>query len=164
MNEILVKVEKIDPAAKLPRKGNDDPKNAGYDLYAIEDAEIKPLERKLLRTGIKMEIPDGYYGRIAPRSGLALKNGIDVLAGVIDSNYRNEVGVVLINFEARSWLANLLKTLHISTQLFGEEGTFKIKAGDRIAQIIFEKCYNADITEGKLDETARVGGFGSTGK
>ena len=92
-----------------------------------------------------MEIPDGYYGRIAPRSGWALKYGIDTLAGVIDSDYRGEVGVILYNTD---------KAI-----------PFNIKMGDRIAQIVFEKYYTFDIeVSDEISKTSRGdGGFGSTG-
>lgn len=76
-----IKIEKTHPKAQTPFNKLGD---AGHDLYAIESAIINPGERKLIRTGIKLEIPVGFYGRIAPRSGLALKHGIDVMAGVID--------------------------------------------------------------------------------
>ncbi len=93
-----------------------------------------------------MAIPIGNYGRIAPRSGLAAKNFIDVGAGVIDSDYRGEVKVLLFNFSTTD---------------------FKINVGDRIAQLIIEKYTRTDIeevTEGDLDSTERwAGGFGSTG-
>lgn len=116
---------------------------AGYDLYSTEEYTLKPLERKLFKTGLKMAIPVGLYGRIAPRSGLAYKRGIDVMAGVIDSDYRGEIGVILINFGQ-------------------EEKKFSI--GDAIAQIIFEHYTPATfVRKENLDETVRgEGGFGST--
>ena len=118
---------------------------AGYDLYAAEDSIIVCGSRKLVKTNISMEITPGYYGRIAPRSGLAYKNGIDVLAGVIDSDYRGDIGVILYNTD---------KSID-----------FIAKKGDRIAQIIFEACYPTNFIESqKLDNTSReAGGFGSTG-
>jgi dUTP pyrophosphatase len=101
------------------------------------------MERKLFKTGLSIAIPQGMYGRIAPRSGLAYKDGIDVLAGVIDEDYRGDVGVILINFGTT-------------------EKQFKI--GDRIAQIIFEFYNVVNVVEVKeLDETVRSsGGWGST--
>ena len=91
-----------------------------------------------------MAIPEGHYGRVAPRSGLAVKNFIDVGAGVIDCDYRGALGVVLFNHSADD---------------------FHIKPGDRIAQLIIEKISTPDVVEvDDLDETARgAGGFGSTG-
>jgi dUTP pyrophosphatase len=118
--------------------------DAGYDLYAVDYLAIQPGERMLVHTGVSMAIPPNYYGRIAPRSGLALKRGIDVLGGVIDSSYRGELGVILIN---------------TSKEVFG------IDPGDKVAQLIIEACHHASFTEVQyLDETDRGdGGFGSTG-
>ncbi len=119
--------------------------DAGYDLFSTEDVSLKPFQRKVVKTGIKLSIPTGFYGRIAPRSGLAVKNGIDVLAGVIDSGYNGEIGVVLINtdkFESVS-----------------------LPKSSRIAQLIFEKCEDMNFeTVLSLDISERdAGGFGSTG-
>ncbi len=83
--------KQLDPRATLPTRGS--ALAAGLDIYAIEELTIAPGERQLARTGLVVAIPEGYYGRIAPRSGLALKNGLDVLAGVIDADYRGELGV-----------------------------------------------------------------------
>jgi dUTP pyrophosphatase len=119
--------------------------DAGYDLFSTEDVFLKPSQRKVVKTGIKLSIPSGFYGRIAPRSGLAVKNGVDVLAGVIDSGYIGEIGVVLINtdkFESVS-----------------------LSKSSRIAQLIFEKCEDMNFeTVLSLDNSERdAGGFGSTG-
>ena len=119
--------------------------DAGYDLFSTEDVSLQPLQRKVVKTGIKLSIPSGFYGRIAPRSGLAVKNGIDILAGVIDSGYNGEIGVVLINtdkFESVS-----------------------LPKSSRIAQLIFEKCEDVNFeTVSSLDVSERdAGGFGSTG-
>jgi len=129
--------------AKTPTSGSE--YCAGYDLYSTEEYELKSMERKLFNTCIKMSIPKGYYGRIAPRSGLAFKNGIDVLAGVIDSDYRGEIDVLLINLSTESK---------------------KINIGDRIAQIIFEPCMSSNFNVVQdLEKTERDGGgFGSTGE
>ena len=136
-----IKIQLLSEFSKLPEKGTTN--SAGYDLTSIEDFELKPMERHLFKTGLKMSIPVGMYGRIAPRSGLAFKSGIDVMAGVIDSDYRGEIGVLLIN------LSNDSK---------------KISNGDKVAQIIFES-YNDFrlISADNLDDTSRgSGGFGST--
>lgn len=126
-----------------PVKGT--PDAAGYDLFSIEEGEIYPQERKMIDTGIQMEIPKGYYGRIAPRSGLALKNGIDVMAGVIDSDYRNNIKCILLNTDINN--------------------IYKYNIGDKIAQIIIEKHYEINFIDvDTLDKTERSGGFGSTGK
>ena len=143
--EILqINVKKLSENATIPTQGTSFA--AGYDLYAAEDAVVVCGTRKLIKTNISMEINPGYYGRIAPRSGLAYKNGIDVLAGVIDSDYRGDIGVILYNTDKNI--------------------DFSVKKGDRIAQIIFEACYTATLNNvDNLDNTLRqAGGFGSTGK
>ncbi len=143
--EILqINVKKLSENAIIPTQGTSFA--AGYDLYAAEDAVVVCGTRKLIKTNISMEITPGYYGRIAPRSGLAYKNGIDVLAGVIDSDYRGDIGVILYNTDKNI--------------------DFTVKKGDRIAQIIFEACYTATLNNvDNLDNTLRqAGGFGSTGK
>lgn len=142
--EILqINVKKLSENATIPTQGTSFA--AGYDLYAAEDAVVVCGTRKLIKTNISMEITPGYYGRIAPRSGLAYKNGIDVLAGVIDSDYRGDIGVILYNTDKNI--------------------DFSVKKGDRIAQIIFEACYTATLNNvDNLDNTLRqAGGFGSTG-
>lgn len=139
-----LRIKKLRPEAHLPVKGSE--QAAGYDLMAIEEGTVPAKGKALISTGIAMAIPIGNYGRIAPRSGLAAKNFIDVGAGVIDSDYRGEVKVLLFNFG---------------------ENDFKVNAGDRIAQLIIEKYTRTDLEEvidGDLDATERgEGGFGSTG-
>ena len=138
-----INVKKLSENATIPTQGTKFA--AGYDLYAAEDEVVVCGTRKLIKTNISMEITPGYYGRIAPRSGLAYKSGIDVLAGVIDSDYRGDIGVILYNTDKNI--------------------DFVVKKGDRIAQIIFEACYTATLNNVEnLDNTLRQGGgFGSTG-
>ncbi len=138
-----INVKKLSENATIPTQGTKFA--AGYDLYAAEDEVVFCGTRKLIKTNISMEITPGYYGRIAPRSGLAYKSGIDVLAGVIDSDYRGDIGVILYNTDKNI--------------------DFVVKKGDRIAQIIFEACYSATLnTVENLDNTLRQsGGYGSTG-
>lgn len=95
-----LRIKKLNPKAYIPTKGSDHA--AGYDLYSIEDLIVPKGEKKLVSTGIAMQIPIGNYGRIAPRSGLAAKNFIDIGAGVIDADYRGEVKVLLFNFSKDS--------------------------------------------------------------
>lgn len=143
----MIRYIKLNEMAKEPCRAN--PTDAGADLFSVEECVIPPLSRKLIKTGIAIEIPDPgnirYYGRIAPRSGLAFKNGIDVMAGVIDSSYRGEIGVILYNTDKNK--------------------EFKVSIGDRIAQLIIESHYNFDFKESKdLAESNRgEKGFGSTG-
>ena len=135
------KFQKINPEAKAPERAND--LDAGYDLSCLEDFEIYPFERALVKTGIKIQLGRELYGRIAPRSGLAFKKGIDVLAGVVDAGYTGELGVVLVN-------------------LSDEIVTFK--KHDRIAQLIIEKCYDVNWIEvQEINDTQRgEGGVGSS--
>jgi dUTP pyrophosphatase len=122
--------------------------SAGVDLRAFteEDILIRPMERKMIHTGLYMEIPEGYEGSVRPRSGLAIKHGITVIntPGVIDEDYRGEICVLLVN---------------LSTE------DFIVKNGDRIAQMLFKQVERAIFAEVKeLDETERgEGGFGHTG-
>ncbi len=139
---IPVQIKKIDSQAKTPTRANSS--DAGYDLYSLEAGLILRGSRELIKTGISIAIPPGYYGRVAPRSGLAVKKGIDVLAGVIDSGYRGEIGVVLQNLD---------------------KNHFAYKKGDRIAQLILEQCNSIKWVEVEdLQDSQRSdGGFGSTG-
>ena len=140
---ISIPIKKLSDKAVIPTQGTSEA--AGYDLYAAEDNVVYSMSRTLVKTNISIAIPEGYYGRIAPRSGLAFKNGIDILAGVIDSDYRGDIGVILFNTDHNS--------------------DFLVNIGDRIAQIIIEKCHsvNWEIVE-TIESTARSsGGFGSSG-
>ena len=139
--EILLST--LSPLAIIPTRANDT--DAGYDLYATEDYILKPLERKVFKTNIAMAIPIGYYGRIAPRSGRAVKEGLDVLAGVIDESFRGDIGVVLINLNRPHVSDDMLSPTPLQA-LMGEKGTqqfISIRKGEKIAQIIIEKCHAA---------------------
>ena len=120
---------------------------AGMDLCTTIDFSLEPLERKLVPTGIRMEIPRGYEGQVRPRSGLALRHGIAMVnaPGTIDSDYRGEIGVLLVNLG---------------------QNRVEFKGGDRVAQLVICPVIQASlkvVTE--LGETNRgSGGFGSTGK
>ena len=119
--------------------------DAGADLTASQTILIPPRDRLLVTTGIRLEIPEGYVGLIWPRSGLAVKKGIDCGAGVIDSHCRGEIKVLLFNHS---------------------DNEFRIEPGDRIAQILIQKIERVKFTSvNELSKTARSeGGFGSTGK
>jgi len=134
--------KKLDENAVIPTRGSESA--AGMDLTSVIDTVVYPDTRAIIATGLSCKPPKNTYLRIAPRSGLAAKNGIDVLAGVVDSDYRGELKVILQNM--------------------GDE-PLNIKIGDRIAQAILECYVSADIEEvDTLDETDRgVSGFGSTG-
>lgn len=122
--------------------------SAGMDVRANikEPITLGSLERVLVPTGIKMEIPVGYEVQVRPRSGLALKHGISMAntPGTIDSDYRGEIGVIMINLSKED---------------------FVINPGERIAQLVLGKVYQMDLVEGELSQTERgEGGFGHTGK
>lgn len=159
-----MRVQKLNEHATIPTYGSSGA--AGMDLYANLSAEgvgaisISPGERRLIKTGIAIAIPRGHYARVAPRSGLAYKNGIDVMAGVIDEDYRGEVGVILINLGFKF----AVNPENLRTELVEGEPLI-VKHGDRIAQLIIEKytpCLPIEVSS--LDDTDRgAGGFGSTG-
>jgi len=138
----LLSFKRLDPRAVLPTRGS--PLAAGLDIYAIEDLTIQPGERALARTGLAVAIPEGYYGRLAPRSGLATKEGLDTLAGVIDADYRGEIRCLLYNT--------------------GDE-TINLPAQSKICQLIIEKIITpAAVWADEISDTERgSGGFGSTG-
>ena len=139
-----MEVKLLNSLAKLPRRASAGA--AGYDITSTEHVTIYHGTRGLVSTGVSVKLPPGVYGRIAPRSGLAVKNGIQVGAGVIDADYRGEIKVLLFN--------------HSSDHLF------EVSPGDRIAQLICERCELPDVIQtDELDETERgEGKFGSTGR
>jgi dUTP pyrophosphatase len=118
---------------------------AGADLRASEAVEIAPGARAAVPTALRLQIPPGHVGLVWPRSGLAVRHGIDTLAGVIDSDYRGEVRVVLVNH--------------------GDE-RFRVEKGDRVAQLLVQKVERAAFAAvASIDETDRgEGGFGSSGR
>ena len=155
-----IKYSRLHPEGKEPFRAN--ASDAGYDLFSTEYVTLEPFQRKLISTGINVEIPEGFYGRVAPRSGLACKKGIDVMAGVIDSGYRGEVKVLLINlnFEGYNLTPNAFEAM------FGSANKTEIKPGDRIAQLIIEKCHSVEWKPMETLEESRRGeqGFGSSGQ
>ncbi len=138
----VLRFKQLDSRATLPTRGS--VLAAGLDICSIEDVTIPPKQRAVARTGLAVAIPPGFYGRVAPRSGLAAKNGLDVLAGVIDSDYRGELCCVLYNT--------------------GDE-TLSLPAGSKICQLIIEQIITPEAAWATdLEDTARgAAGFGSTG-
>lgn len=140
---------KINNRSSNPLPSYETPLSAGMDLRANleEMVVLKPLERRLIPTGLFMELPEGYEAQIRPRSGLALKKGISIVnsPGTIDADYRGEIGIILINMS---------------------DQTFDIHHGDRICQMVINKVEQAAWKEVKqLAESERgAGGFGHTGK
>ena len=138
----VLEFKRVDERATLPSRGSE--LSAGLDLYSIEEIRIEPKQRMLAKTGLAVAIPHGHYGRIAPRSGLAMKLGLDVLSGVIDSDYRGEIGCLLYNT--------------------GDE-PIHLPAQTKMCQLIIEKIeLPTAVWSDELNETVRgSGGFGSTG-
>jgi dUTP pyrophosphatase len=137
-----LRFKQLDARAVLPGRGSSFA--AGLDICSIEDLIIEPHQRAAARTGLAVAIPHGFYGRVAPRSGLAVKHGLDVLAGVIDSDYRGELCCILYNTG---------------------DTAITLAAGSKICQLIIEQIITPNAKwVVDLDETARgAGGFGSTG-
>ncbi len=137
-----VKIKKLSPTAKLPTYAH--ASDAGMDVYALEHVVVQPMERVQIKTGIALEIPEGAVGLVWDKSGLSHKKGVKVLGGVIDSGYRGEVLIGIIN-------------------LGSEEVVFEM--GDKVAQILIQKVEHVDIVEMEELNDADRGdnGFGSTG-
>lgn len=142
---VVIPIRRLDPQVPMPSYAH--PGDAGADLYAAEDAVIAPGERRLVRTGVAVAIPDGFVGLVHPRSGLATKLGVTVLnaPGTVDAGYRGEILVNLINHDRTN--------------------EAKIVRGDRIAQLVVQRVERAhfhDVAE--LPDSERgTGGHGSTG-
>jgi dUTP diphosphatase len=140
-----LRVARLDERARLPTRAHDG--DAGLDLYALEDAVLSPGARASVPTGVAVEIPPGQAGLVLPRSGLAARHGISVVnaPGLIDSGYRGEVRVLLLNTD--------------------REQPFRLTAGDRIAQLVLVSVQLPELVEvDSLSDTHRgTGGFGSSG-
>jgi dUTP pyrophosphatase len=138
-----LRIKQLHPNAKLPARGSN--LAAGADLCCLEAFTLDPGQRMAVPTGLAVEIPPGWYGRVAPRSGLAAKHGLDTLAGIVDADFRGELKVLLVNL--------------------GSEPV-NIDAGERIAQLIIERAARCNyIWAEALSDTERGGGgFGSTGR
>jgi dUTP pyrophosphatase len=143
---VTLRFRRLAAAAKPPTQAHEG--DAGYDLHAAEGATIGPGERASVGTGIAVAIPEGQAGLVIPRSGLAARHGISVVnaPGLIDSGYRGEVRVLLLNTDRSE--------------------TFTVEPGDRIAQLVLVRVETEEAVEvEELDETVRgAGGFGSTGR
>ena len=138
-----LKIKKLNVDAKMPFYAHND--DAGFDLFVAENITVKKGQRFGVPTGIAMEIPEGYVGLIWDKSGLSIKHGIKTLGGVVDSQYRGEILVGIINLS---------------------EGDYTFEKGHKVAQMIIQKKEFVDFEEvEELSDTSRgIGGFGSTGK
>jgi dUTP pyrophosphatase len=142
---MTLRVRRVDDRAQLPTRAY--PGDAGLDLHALEDGVLRPGERASVRTGIAVEVPEGQAGLVLPRSGLAARQGIAIVnaPGLIDSGYRGEIRVLLLNTD--------------------HEAPFAFSSGERIAQLVLVRVEAPDVIE--VDELATsergAGGFGSSG-
>jgi len=138
-----LKIKKLHEDAIIPKYAHYD--DAGFDLFSIKDIPIKKGERITIPTGLVMEIPEGYVGLIWDKSGVSVKAGIKTIAGVVDSTYRGEILVAVINLS---------------------DSDYKFEKGHKVAQMIIQKKETVEFEEvNELTETKRgEGGFGSTGK
>ncbi|ORY97954.1 dUTPase-like protein [Syncephalastrum racemosum] len=135
-------VKRLSENAKIPTRGS--AHAAGYDLYSAASIVIPAQGKAIVPTDLSIAVPEGCYGRVAPRSGLAAKHHLDTGAGVIDADYRGPVGVVMFNLS---------------------QVDYQVNQGDRVAQLVLERIYTPDVVEVEdLEATARgENGFGSTG-
>lgn len=142
MQRLNIRIRLFSPGARVPSKSHQG--DAGWDLYSSSDVTVLPGETKVVPTGVAMEIPEGWYGQIKARSGLGSK-GVVVTAGVVDSGYRGEIGVVVVNTK--------------------RDGEFAFRAGDKVAQMVFLPVPEVEFElREELEATARgADGFGSTG-
>jgi dUTP pyrophosphatase len=143
---VILHFARLAEGARPPARAHDD--DAGYDLHAAEHASIAPGERASVGTGVAVAIPPGHAGLVVPRSGLAARHGIGVVnaPGLIDSGYRGELRVLLLNTD--------------------RDRVFQVEPGDRIAQLLIVRVAAPELVESDaLEETVRgAGGFGSTGR
>ncbi len=144
-DSIKLPIKRLDPSIELPSYAYAG--DAGLDLRSNEDLVLKPLERRLISTGLAIAIPDGYAGFVQPRSGLALREGLSMAntPGLIDAHYRGELKVCAVNLDS--------------------EQSIHIERGERIAQLVIQKVPAVSLVEvDELDVTDRgAGGFGSSG-
>lgn len=142
---VTLPIKRLDPTVELPSYAYAG--DAGLDLRASESVVLKPLERRLVSTGLAIAIPEGYAGFVQPRSGLALRKGLSMAntPGLIDAHYRGELKVCVVNLDSQNDIV--------------------IERGERIAQLVIQKVPVVTLTEvDELDETDRgTGGFGSSG-
>lgn len=138
-----IRVKKLSDTATIPTRGSE--VAAGWDLYASQEVVVPARGKAIITTDIAIAVPVGFYGRVAPRSGMAWKKHTDIGAGVIDADYRGPVGVVMFNHSYED---------------------LQIEVGDRVAQLVIEQISMAPLTEvDSLDDTERgEGGYGSTGR
>ena len=138
-----IRFKQLKEGGQKPLKKNEG--DAGYDICSCENHLIEPMSRRLIGTGISLQIPEGFYAHVSDRSGLALNSGAHCLGKIIDSTYRGEIGVIIYNTDMYT--------------------PIKIKSGQRIAQIIIKKYEKVEFEEEELELSERgEKGFGSSGE
>ena len=169
-----IRIKKLDERAKIPTRGSD--YAAGYDLYALDKVDVPGGGRVFVHTGIALDIPDGYFGAIYARSGLACKHGLKPAncVGVIDSDYRGEILVCIENSNESVKIEDVpvpgvpqAQGISVTQEhaVRNHDASFTIEAGDRIAQLVIQRFQSVTFVEvDELEDTVRgTGGFGSTG-
>lgn len=164
LKQVEVYIELCRAGAVMPKYAN--PGDAGMDVYAAEDIFIKPGETVIVKTGLKLAIPEGYEIQVRPRSGVSFKTPLRLSnsPGTIDSGYRDELGIIMSN-TSETCSSNMEKIIPMDSS-GNQKGTYKIKQGDRIAQIVLQEVPR--IVFKKVESVAEIGenrggGFGSTG-
>lgn len=139
---MMIPIQRIDPQATLPTYAH--PGDAGMDIYSNETCVLAPHERRAIKTGVALAIPQGYVGLVWDKSGRALKEGLTTMAGVIDAGYRGEVMIVMLNTS---------------------DSPASIERGQKLSQVLIQPVESAELVEvATLDDSSRgTGGFGSTG-
>ena len=154
---MIIKFKRLSNGEGLPLPRYATAGAAAMDICSAEDAVLNSGERRLFKTGFACAIPEGYELQVRPRSGLALKLGLTVVntPGTIDSDYRGEIGIILLNTNPKNSFDNFIDT-----------NSVEIARGDRIAQLVLAPVTQGSVEEvDELDETTRgAGGFGSTGR
>lgn len=168
-----IKIKKLNENAKIPTRGSNSA--AGYDLYALEKAEVHGGKTTFIHTGVAVEIPEGYFGAIYARSGLACKQNLRPAncVGIIDSDYRGEIMVALHSDKESIVLKEFLVRhddgysafVPRSEVVHNDDSSYTVEAGERVAQLIIQKFEEIEFEEvDVLEDSSRgEGGFGSTG-
>lgn len=180
MTQLTLEIKRLSPDAKLPTKAHAD--DSGLDIYATEDIIVEPGETVVVKTGLSIKLPPGHDAYIKPRSGVSTKTKLRVVSPPIDVGYRGEIGVIVDNISAPEYEVSA-EGIYLSLQkaevgyyltLDGSEkdlfhtfytGTYKIRKGDRIAQLVVTPVALPQIVEvDDLDETERGdSGYGASG-
>ncbi len=165
IDAVCVHIMRMRPTCVIPSYAH--VHDAGMDLYAAEEVILQPGETKLIPTGLAMAIPEGYEAQIRPRSGISLRTMLRIpnSPGTIDSGYRDEICIIMHNASYLPHMSDDSVRLLLDERT-NRHGTYKIRIGDKIAQMVFAKVSQASFLEvSSLDEIGsnRMGGFGSTG-